>query len=209
MKNSLIFSFLFFIATCKGQMHSAQQLSNTDYDVINQFLLSTEKFSFLDKEIDANKELLDDFEGVYQYMQNFYSNTNEQCTTGKDLELIKMACPLADKFKKYHGLLASEDFANFKKKHNDSQTIMEIDFSKIDGQFSQQHSKGFYNSSNDIAQSNEFPSIQIHYILYSKNKEIATIVYQIIQSHDTSYSDYFMLQKQDNVWWKSLGNLTL
>ena len=198
--------------SCKAQDYN--KLKPDDYEIINIFLNNMKSYSYLDEKIISEKGLLKKFEGRFNYQLQFFTNADSICSHSKDTIKVKFYCPLAKTFEKYNNVLSDEDFEFLKKTYNNKEEIKIIKIKEIENTTIQEHSMRYYNNVNYkkfkvIPNFNEFPSIRIREIYYTKNKQVAIIAYGIKESYSSGYLNYFILKKQKNIWWEPIGSIKL
>ncbi len=196
-------------SSCKAQKLPIAPLSKTDYEVLNKFVMGIKPYSYLDSEIKPNKDLMEELEATYAYLQGFYESMDKQCGTATDTIKLKFSCSMANALKKFDGLLTVKDFDYIRKSHKNQKQEYRITFDEIENPKVQQHSSEFYRGGQDQMTAAEFPSIGINFIAYTEDGQIAVIGYLVRETHNHGFSDYFVLQKKKNLWWKPLGNLRL
>lgn len=210
MKKVIVLFFVLTFFSCKSQ-EKADLLNKEDYEIINIFLENMEEYSFLDVNF-LNRSFSSSFTNKFRYQNKFYRNADSICKTSKDTVKIKFYCPIADNLKRHYNVLNDNDLDYLLNNYKNSGRIIQMDLTEILRTDFNKHSEKYYSnviydkfSKNQVV--NEFPSIRISNIYYNKDKDVAVVAYQIVTSITNIDTNYFILKKVRDVWWKPLGQL--
>jgi len=170
---------------------------------------------YLDKHF-FRKNLIKSFKSDYLRNKKFYGVADSICNKSTDSTKLKFYCPLADSFKLYDNLLINSDLNFLTNKYDKKEERNVININVLISETSiQKHSNEYYNKLDynrydGIPDLNEFPSIRINNIYFNEKKNVAIIAYSLVSERINSItSEFYLMEKKDNIWWKPLGNLKL
>jgi len=203
----------FVLFSCKAQKNKLASITSEDYELINLLLHHSKSYSFLDQNV-LNKPYEVKFRGSYLKQKQLFLKAQEVCENEKDIERLKFYCPLADSFKKYNGLLTEEDFDYFVETYKKDQSDQVIDFKKLGNSTIQNHSQKYYKNIDYqnfkiTPEINEYPSIRILGVYFTKDKQLALLAYINSTSYLGGGVSYYIFKKQKNIWWKPIGAIAL
>ena len=202
MKYLLI--FILSINSCNSQ--SILDKSAEEQEIITIFLNSIKPYSYVSDKI-KGLNLQNDFIQSYKASNNHFKKVDSICNNSIDTTQLKIFCPAAESLLKFNNLLNQNDL-NLIKESYDKVKERTINIDKIIRNTTLKKHSNAYDS-NVVGQNlNEFPSVEILNIYFSKNNQVAIIAYDIYYGtlrHGTP--NYYVLKKINNIWWKSLGNI--
>ena len=197
------------VASCKAQ-NKLDVIANNDQEVLVAFFNQMEMFSYLDKNV-SGKNNIELFAGKYRHHRGFFKNSDSICKNSKDIERLKISCPLADAFKMYDTLLSDNDLGYLIDLYKGNSRNDTLNLENILSKTSlQQHSDKYYqeveyDQYGGIPDLDEFPSIRIENLYYNQEKSVAIVAYSIVLGPRQTESNFYMFKMMDGVWWKPMG----
>lgn len=198
IKNILISVLIVSFSSCKAQHSSKTELKNTDYEIIILFLnqLYPQNYHLL-KDINT-RDLTDEFIGKYRHHQKTFKTSDSICANSSDTLKLKISCPIADSFKKYNEALTGNDLDYLKENYSNMRKFESLDIMRI-----------FENIGMLKIAREDNQSLEINNLYYNERKNVAIIAYSIITAQNLHTTNFYLLQKIDDIWWKPIGPLKL
>lgn len=137
------------------------------------------------------------FIGKYQDHLKVYKNSDSICRNSKDIEKLKISCPIADSFQMYENLLSDEDISYFHGTYSHDEEFEKLNINRI------------LNKSSMLVVEGNYPSLEILNIYYNRKGDLGIIAYRKNYNKNESESNFYILKKMKNIWWKPLGSFKL
>lgn len=197
MKYLVISIFFLTISSCAAQSSQETRLNKTDYEIITIFInqMFPENFNLLSEVSGDN--VIKRFMGKYQDHLKVYKNSDSICRNSKDIEKLKISCPISDSFQMYENLLSDEDISHFYEKYSHNQIFEKLNIDRI------------LDKSSMLIVEGNYPSLEILNIYYNSKGDLGIIAYRKNYNKNESESNFFILKKMKNIWWKPLGSFKL
>ncbi|WP_405379891.1 hypothetical protein [Maribacter sp. LLG6340-A2] len=197
MKYLVISIFYLTISSCAAQSSQEIRLNKTDYEIITIFInqMFPENFNLLSEVSGDN--VIKRFIGKYQDHLKVYKNSDSICRNSKDIEKLKISCPIADSFQMYENLLSDEDISYFHGTYSHAQEFEKLNINRI------------FDKSSMLVVEGNYPSLEILNIYYNRKGDLGIIAYRKNYNKNESESNFYILKKMKNIWWKPLGSFKL
>lgn len=197
MKYLVISIFYLTISSCAAQSSQEIKLNKTDYEIITIFInqMFPENFNLLSEVSGDN--VIKRFIGKYQDHLKVYKNSDSICRNSKDIEKLKISCPIADSFQMYENLLSDEDISYFHGTYSHAQEFEKLNINRI------------FDKSSMLVVEGNYPSLEILNIYYNRKGDLGIIAYRKNYNKNESESNFYILKKMKNIWWKPLGSFKL
>lgn len=211
MKSFLI--LVVFISSCKALRIADIVFDDESYEIINAFLgLHAKEYYYFDKFL-LNGKFNNAYSGRYKYSKRFFKNADSICRTDTDTTRLKFFCPVAENYEVYENLLTDEDFNYIANKYREDKEPIPFNLNKITTDFVRLHSKEYYDKVsyteyNPKFSVDEFPTIRIHGLYFTEDKQTAIVAYSIPSSiTGSSGLAYVVFKKQRRIWWKYITTI--
>jgi hypothetical protein len=118
---------------------------------------------------------------------------------------------MADTFSNYAHLLSEDELEQMQRRYDKDGNIEALNVDSLISTNSRlkKHSEEYYESINygemmSPGVVSETPSIRVLNLYYNENKSVAIVAYSVFYDTSKSGSNYVMIKKMDDVWWKPM-----
>ena len=199
MHNKILIVILLLVSiSCKSQKeNNLITLDKNDYEVINIFLgnLSKDNFRIIDS-ISGNNQILN-FTGRYLHHVKSFKRADSICRTSTDTLRLKISCPIANGLYRFNNVFSSEEIEDLKQKYNTSNQYENIDLNQITS----------FDST--YIDNQGLSSLRIDNLYYANGRNTAVVAYSTISISNEIYTNFFVMEKIRNIWWKPIGSFKL
>ena len=186
-------------------------LNNNQKEVLLAFL--NQEFSFRDslyvKSRINREDFSPSFEYAYHRILNQFKESDSLCKNSKDSLIRKEKCKESFNLNKFNGLFSKNDFVYLVNSYQNS--FKEDLFFDLKNEHLipviQNHSNEYYLS--EGLNFNEVPSLKIKGIYFTEERNTALIAYALLPYSLRYNVKYAILKKEDDIWWKYIGSISL